>query len=138
MVSNKTSTSDTKLLLCDGTTLTAPKGICVPSGESLTIYGQSGNTGVLKIDGMDSAVEKDHNPGIGGSLRGNSGTITINGGKVIVKGYYAGIGTGYSGHVGAITINGGEVEATGGDGVAQESATAATAISARLPLTAVK
>ncbi len=83
------------------------------SGErnSLTIYGQTKQTGKLDVIGGN------YGAGIGGE-RGCSGSnITINGGMVTATGgdCGAGIGGGYSGVGVNITINGGTVTATGGD-----------------------
>lgn len=113
---------DVHLILEDGKTLTAKKGIYVGSGNSLTIYGQSGNTGklVAKVQYASNCA------GIGGSSGDEAahGAITINGGDIEVTGgvYAAGIGSGYNSASYSstnttpnqtITINGGKVKATG-------------------------
>lgn len=107
---------DINLLLCDGATLNAAKGITVNSGNSLTIWQQEEGTGELMIDdvaenhaGIGSTYDMDNNTGT------DSGNITINGGKITVTGgkHGAGIGGGYKGS-GTVTINGGEITATGG------------------------
>ncbi len=114
-----TVTDDVKLILADGVTLSVSNshngeaGINVPSGSSLTIYGQSEGegAGLLRSTGGESGA------GIGGNSQGDSGTITINGGSVTATGGEhgaAGIGGGYSGDCGAVTINGGVVVARGG------------------------
>ena len=93
------------LNLDEGNTLTAPKGIEVSEGNSLTINGP----GTLTIDGCDN-----HMSGIGAV---QVGTLTINGGTINVKGGYmaAGIGGNQNNTKGgSITINGGVVNATGG------------------------
>ena len=75
------------------------------------------NQGVLNLTGSpyDGAA-------LGGSLYGNAGTITINGGQVTAtsQGGGAGIGGGFTGYnaapAGSITITGGTVTATGAGG----------------------
>ena len=112
-----------RLILCDGFTLTAKKGIhLVGNGKSLTIYGQVNDSGALTISG----VERDH-AGIGGNGNDHSsgedgGALTINGGTVKVNGgeLGAGIGGGASLDVGGggggnVTVNGGNVTANGGE-----------------------
>lgn len=111
------------LILADDCTLTAQKGIYVGSGNSLTIYGQSGNTGKL----VANAQYATNYAGIGGNDEEDAphGNITINGGDIEATGgsYAAGIGSGcnnasYSSTNTTpnqtITINGGKVTATGG------------------------
>ena len=97
---------DVTLILGEGTTLEATKGIEVSEENSLTIEGK----GVLNATGYDYAA------GIGGGRNGAGGTITINGGTVTATGgsSAAGIGGGRNGAGGTISINGGTVTATGG------------------------
>ena len=117
------------LILADGCTLDAEKGIVVTTGNSLTIYAQSGGTGTLNATGtVDS--DKNASAGIGGSTSSfDSGAITIHGGVINATGGSAdsisyggaGIGGGVSGYgnggsSGAITIYGGTVTANGGAG----------------------
>ena len=110
-----TVTGEVNLILADDSTLTATKGISVTSGNSLTIYGQSGGSGELTA----KAKQLNGYAGIGGS-DGNvaHGNITINGGIIKAEsvGDAAGIGSGSggSGTNGTITINGGSVTATAG------------------------
>ncbi|MCR4584413.1 MAG: InlB B-repeat-containing protein [Lachnospiraceae bacterium] len=109
--SSITVTGTVHLILCDGATLTATRGIRVAETTSLFIYAQSKgeDAGCLKITSPDSC-----NAGIGGGDGGEGGTITINGGNVTATGgmYGAGIGGGYdSTSGGIITINGGTVTA---------------------------
>lgn len=115
-----TVTGAVHLILADGCVLTVNGGIQVQdddtditngSANGLTIYGQSGSTGVLIATGST-----DGNAGIGGSNGSNGGIITINGGNVTAAGKYygAGIGGGRGGDGGQITINGGSVSANGG------------------------
>ncbi len=99
------------LLLSDGYTLTATKGITVNEGNSLTIDAMGNGTGTL------NAFCPDESPlyfyaAIGGERYCNSGLITINGGNVdvIYNGTYgAAIGGGGGGGSGTVTINGGNV-----------------------------
>lgn len=127
--SRVTVSGDVNLILCDGTTLTANKGINVAGDNSLTIWAQSLG------DSKGALVASGNNPqdaGIGGKrYYANSryyservGAITINGGCITATGgsYAAGIGSAGFGESsnnevldpGTITINGGSVEATGG------------------------
>ncbi len=110
---------DVKLILTDGCKLTVGnKGILVHNTNSLTIYGQSGGTGVLEAtvsDGGGSAA-------IGGSSSLNiykdSGNITIHGGNItanVVQGTGSGIGGGHGG-TGNVTIYGGVINASGNTG----------------------
>ncbi|MBP5339049.1 MAG: hypothetical protein J6Z14_07075 [Prevotella sp.] len=100
-----TISGNATLILGEGKTLTAPKGIELSGGNSLTIDG----TGTLLINNCD-----DYKSGIGAV---NVGTLIINGGTINVTGGSLGAGIGgceenTSG--GTITINGGVVNATGG------------------------
>ena len=100
-------TGDVVLNLGEGTTLTAPKGIELSSGNNanLTINGP----GALTINGCEW-----NQSGIGAS---SVGTLVINGGTINVTGglQAAGIG-GYTNNNigGTIIINGGVVNVTGG------------------------
>ena len=107
--SRVTVTGDVHLILADGYTLNATKGITVTGSNSLTIYGQSGGTGKLTAKGDQLQA------GIGGNSGQSGGAITINGGTVNATGgnWAAGIGGGYNGAGGTITINGGTVTAEG-------------------------
>ena len=144
-VSSRITVSGTvKLLLGEGTTLTASKGIELSNGNQLTIDGtgtltsngySDGNkicksgigayeVGTLIINGgVINATGGDYGAGIGGDIHnGNGGRIIINGGVVNATGGFnaAGIGggcdnwSGNYGQCGIITINGGQVTATGG------------------------
>ena len=112
---------DVHLILTDGSSLTVSGGIEVqdddnvletPSPNRLTIYAQStdDNMGALMARGDVDQT------GIGGSLYGDGGCITINGGRVTAIGadYAAGIGGGAGGEFkgGTIVINGGIVKAS--------------------------
>ena len=101
------------LILTDGATLTANNGIRVLVNNSLTIYGQTNGTGTLNATGDFKCA------GIGGngeSMKRDCGAVTINGGRVNVKGgqYGAGIGGGEFGYGGDVNINGGTVIAKSG------------------------
>ena len=97
------------LILCDGTNSVAKLGIGVDSKSSLTIWGQSSDSGKLKATG------EDYKAGIGGNSSSRDISITINGGTIDATGGKgcAGIGSGYIGSNTAITINGGNVTAVG-------------------------
>ena len=90
--------SHAHLILCDGASLavTNTSGDAIFASDVLSIYGQSGGTGVV------TAVSKDHD-----GIRSFRGDIVINGGIVNAKGFY-GIYPLYD-----ITINGGRVNAVG-------------------------
>ncbi len=129
------------VILKDGATLTASKGVYVPEGSTLNIYAQStgddkgvvvatGSSGCAGIGsgsnygdacgtivingGSITATGGTNASGIGGS---KGGTITVNGGYVEANGSYApGIGVPADGVVGGtFTFNGGTVIANGGD-----------------------
>ena len=113
-----TVTGNVNLILCDGATLTIPKGIHVARGTGLTIWQQKGGTGHLVIDSVaegKAAIGSDR-IGSGTTSTKTAGTITINGGILDVRGgtYAAGIGGGDGCSGGTITINGGTVNATSG------------------------
>ena len=116
-----TVSSNVNLVLIDSCTLKTTKGITVGENSSLTIYGQSVNSGVLDTSGSNLSA-----PGIkvSGSTDGTGAKLTINSGKVIATG---GSGSSYgeagieaegvrAGSNGEILINGGEVSATGTGG----------------------
>ena len=137
--------NDVNLILCDGATLTAAKGISVNGGRGLTIWAQSNgqDKGALIADcgngvtynstgiggyGQDAgsitingggiqAIGAQQCAGIGGGSGGSCGAITINNGTVYARGgvVAAGIGSGDRGSGGSITINGGEVHASAGN-----------------------
>ena len=116
-----TVTGNVHLILEDGTTLTAKKGISVTSGNSLTIYGQSVDDDTAgKLTAQ--AYQLSGYAGIGGNKDNEAahGDITINGGIIKAESVNqaAGIGSGtenkaYGTTNGTITINGGSVTATG-------------------------
>jgi len=98
------------LIIRDGVTLTADKGITVPEGSKLTIYGQADCSGYLKINGVD-----ENNAGIGGTAETKSGTVEIKGGIIVVAGgkNAAGIGGGNEKSAGTVNVYWGGVFATG-------------------------
>ena len=99
------------IILCDGASLDAQKGITVGEGKTLNIYAQSEGTDM----GEMNAVGDFNYAGIGGGTNGgNGGNVTIYGGNVTARGgdYVAGIGGGAYGAGGTVNINGGKVEAT--------------------------
>ena len=123
-----TVTGAVNLILADGCTLNAQKGIVVETGNSLTIYAQSGS-GTLNATGTTDS-SNNASAGIGGSTSSfDSGTITIHGGAINATGGstdsigYGGAGIGggtpnygNGGSSGAITIYGGTVTANSGEG----------------------
>ena len=110
-----TCNGEVHIILADGAKLTANGWSGVPGitvsgdGNSLTIYGQTAQSGQLIANGGYNVA------GIGGRYEGSGSYITINGGKITANGGYnaAGIGGGSGGNGSNITINGGEVIATG-------------------------
>ena len=97
-----TVNGDVHLVLCDGVTLTASRGIEVCSGNSLTIYTQNGNTGVLTV----------HAYGNNGSAIGegfsDAGTITIHGGEINAI-CHGDVSKAIGGQNGTVTIYGGRI-----------------------------
>ena len=87
------------LILCDDSTLTASStsGIAVDSGNSLTVYGQSGDSGVLDAGGTISV----------------GGTMTIDGGSLIASGD---VGISLQSDASVFNINSGTVTASGTSG----------------------
>lgn len=106
------------LILADGCTLTASKGIGVEEGASLFIYGQSEDEGTM---GKLYASSSSSDAAIGGDVNVSSdtnGPITINGGRIEARSSVSGsaIGGGWNAPGGPVAINGGVVSAyaTGG------------------------
>ncbi len=111
-----TVNDEAHLILCDGATLTANKGVTVADGSTLHIYAQSVGENVGCIV---ATVGEEYEAGIGGRYDDatDGGTIVINGGKVSATGgEYGGAGIGGSngGAGGTVTIYGGIVTAQGG------------------------
>lgn len=102
---------DVHMILCDGCKLNAPKGVIVSDTARLTVYGQSGNTGVLEAYNPDGA-------GIGGLDEKKAGTMLFKGGTINATGggKDAGIGTGKNddSKFRMIEVYGGTVNAKGG------------------------
>ncbi len=113
-----------KLILCDGATLSAKKGIRVNSGNTLEIFAQSDENagklyaGTTPSDGssLSSFIpEDDQYAAIGGAASTQSGNIIIHGGTItaVAKKGAPGIGGGgQSGTLSTLTIFGGDVTAT--------------------------
>ena len=101
------------LILADGASLRASKGITVHSGNTLNIYGQAGGTGSLT-----SNAAGGNYAGIGTEANNTGvkvlGTINIHGGTITAKGYdwSAGVGGGVGCGGGSIAIYGGTISAT--------------------------
>ena len=103
-------TGDTHLILGDGYKLNV-KGIYIPQGSTLHVYGQTAGTGKLISKPSTGA-------GIGGYSGHNGGNIVIHGGIVEATGanHCAGIGSndGQGNNNGSFTMYNGTVKATGG------------------------
>ena len=99
---------DTSIVLVDGCTLDV-KGLYIPAGKTLTVYGQSKGTGAIKSNPSGGA-------GIGGYDEHDNGNIVIHGGVITAIGHEscAGIGSNSNQKTGNITIYNGTVNATGG------------------------
>ena len=112
---------DVHLILYDGTTLTANKGIDVSNGDKLTIYHQgidnNAEIGKIIIHGTDNGLA-----GIGGGTKEkSSGSSTIHGGNLdinVLDHGGAGIGGNREASNGDIKILGGIINVVGGDGSA--------------------
>ena len=120
-----TVTGNVSLVLTDGATFTATKGITVHNGSSLTIYGQTNNTGILNAgttnyNNPTTRSIEEYQAAIGGEKNNAGGTFTIYGGTVYAVGgtCAAAIGGGYYGEGGTINIHGGTVNAMGGHNAA--------------------
>ncbi len=108
---------DVKLILKDGCTLTAQKGIRINTDATLTIYAQSEGDGMGKLVAQIAEHDK---AAIGGNKNYEAGKLYIHGGEIEAicndgSKYAAGIGGGYGDGSGMkeITIYGGKVTATG-------------------------
>ena len=111
-----TVSGSVRLILTDGMTLTAEKGIRVPEGATLRIYGQTNDSGKLiaTANGYNAAIgSNDEDDGDEDA----AGTIIIYGGTIEATGDSdaAGIGGGNEAGGGNVTVYGGTVTATGGD-----------------------
>lgn len=98
------------LILADGCTLTADKGIEVDGDNKLSVCGQTAQTGALV-----TGTPENYYAGIGSDEMTSTGTIIINGGNITAQGgmYAAGIGSSKRNY-GDIIINTGNVTAYGG------------------------
>ena len=115
MAGRPTVKGNVNIILQDGTTLTANKGITVEEGNTLNVYGQKDDSGKLIATGAGGGA------GIGGGKGAKGGTVTVYGGTVSAKGSTigfddggAGIGGGRNGNGGTVTVYGGTVNANGG------------------------
>ena len=124
---------DTKLILCDGCTLSVDYiKVGNSSGVALTIYSQTEGTGRLVANrdgyaiggypngpitihgGVVSATSTGYNAAAIGSGDGIGAAITIYGGTITAQGGENGAGIGGGGSGGTVNIYGGTVTATGG------------------------
>ena len=110
-----TVSGNVHLILRDDLTLTCTKGVRVPNGATLRIYGQRGDSGKL------SAIGDEYNAGIGSNdedegAETSAGAVVIHGGTIAATGGSdaAGIGGGNESHGGPVTIYGGTITADGG------------------------
>ncbi len=100
---------DVQLILTDGFTLNAKKGINLPESSTLSIYGQSGGTGKLN-------AESGNKTAIGGEDEESCGTLNVYGGQVSAESQGTAIGGGGStdgtgGNGGTVNVYGGMVNA---------------------------
>ena len=122
-----TLSADTHLILKDNVTLTVNGGITDNgNGFTLTVYGQTGQSGTLTVTGGNGENNYSGNGGNGGA--GITGNMTVNGGTVEVTGGTGGNGSnsltsnggnGGNGGIavdGNVTVNKGTVNVTGGNG----------------------
>ena len=100
------------LILGEGTTLTADRGITVNSGKTLTIQG-SGTLTASTYGDEATIGGYDRNASEAGTIIINSGTV-----NATAKGYGAAIGGYYRQSPGTVIINGGVVNATSENGSA--------------------
>ena len=119
------------LVLLDGATLNAGKGIYVDMGNELHIYAQLGDYATLNAIGAS-----ENEAGIGGNNHGSAGTIEVNGGHVIARGgeYAAGIGGGGNGYWSGQYGNGGTFIITGAVNTATAVRLSSTAGTSRPPV----
>ena len=106
---------DVQLILTDGCTLNAKRGINLPESSTLSIYGQSGGTGKLN-------AEYGNKPAIGGEDEESCGTLNVYGGQVSAVSPVTAIGGGKS--ASKTAGNGGTVNVYGGQVSAESSGTA--------------
>ena len=109
------------LVLRNGKTLTAPKGINLLDGSKLVIRQEQGKSGSALLNAVVTDTTVKDSAGIGGDgVHQKAGSLEIYGGTITAQGasFAAGIGGGNGGYSGAITIHGGTVNATGGHSAA--------------------
>ncbi len=109
-----TVNGDVHLILADGATLTASKGITVSASANFNVYAQSMAEATMgELVASATSADETSAAGIGGVMQLDAGEVTINGGKIkaVGKNQSAGIGSGALASVGTITINGGIVYA---------------------------
>ena len=101
------------LILTDGKTLMAQKGISVTARDNavLTVLAQSGGTGALTVTGVNDQDDASIGGDGGVSGRKACGTVSIYGGHITTSGNYMGAGIGGDG--GTINILGGQVDVSG-------------------------
>ena len=104
-----TINGDVHLILTDGFTLNAKRGINLPENSTLSIYGQSGGTGKLN-------AESGNKTAIGGEDEESCGTLNVYGGQVSAESSGTAIGGGSStdgtgGNGGTVNVYGGTVNA---------------------------
>ena len=109
---------DVQLILTDGFTLNAKRGINLPENSTLSIYGQSGGTGKLEVSCTDarSAIGGNNSASPGGNGE-SCGDLNIHGGTVNVSASYTSIGgamsaAGTGGNGGTVTIYNGKLTAS--------------------------
>lgn len=106
------------LILTDGKTLTAQKGISVTANDNaaLTILAQSGGTGALTVTGVNDHTGDACIGGDWASGKYHCGTVSIYGGRITTSGNYMGAGIGGANGFrgGTINILGGQVDVSGG------------------------
>ncbi len=118
--------NNVNLILCDGATLNANKGVLIYEGYSLTIWAQKNGTGTLIAKGNGDSSHEGAGIGssgdsgthkVGGAIvKNTAGELTVNGGIINATGAVncAGIGGSNERSASIITINGGTVTAQGG------------------------
>jgi uncharacterized repeat protein (TIGR02543 family) len=115
-----TISGNMKFIIADGVTVTFSKGIAVNNGATLSIYGQSSDSGKLiaNSENYNAAIGSDDQDKDSGANGG--GAINIHGGTILATAGSdaAGIGGGNEAGNGNITIYGGTVTAQGGQDAA--------------------
>ena len=118
--------NNVNLILCDGATLNANRGILIYEGYSLTIWAQKNGTGTLIAKGNGDNTHEGAGIGssgdsgthkVGGAIvKNTAGELTVNGGIINATGAVncAGIGGSNERSASIITINSGTVTAQGG------------------------